>query len=190
MNQTNSKESFAKLKACILYACEKQDASNVLDSVKLNKVLWYADTAAYLQNGESITGSRYIRKPKGPVAYAPAAVKDFAAHGALTLGRRFDEASGAWLETYEVTHTGQQVEDRFGEDGEAQIMLSDRDKERLDRAFKTACVDHTSQSISEKTHGEIWNLAKDGEDIPLYAIYAERLGQITKTHIHDAAPTA
>jgi hypothetical protein len=34
--------------------------------VKLNKILWKADTGHYVQYGEPITGARYVKRPSGP----------------------------------------------------------------------------------------------------------------------------
>lgn len=192
MNTTRlrSDNGFAKLKSCILYACEKQDSANgMLDGVQLNKVLWYADTSAFIATGRSITGSRYIRKPRGPVAkFAPAAIKALVSDGFLTAGKRHDDASRVWLDTYEVAHVGggRVVDDDDEIDADDLIELSDVERGFLDRAFRTACLDHDSKSISERTHAEIWNLAGEGEEIPLHAIYAERLGKITATHIQHA----
>src|SRR5262245_20535953 len=58
-----------KLKRLIHYIAYRcMDRPHVLDSVKMNKALYYADQAAYLTTGVPITGSRYIKKPLGPVS--------------------------------------------------------------------------------------------------------------------------
>jgi hypothetical protein len=194
MNTTHpqSSNSFAKLKSSILYLCERQDsASALLDSVQLNKMLWYADTEAFLAAGRSITGSRYVRKPRGPVAkFAPAAIKGLVSGAFLTVGKRHDDVNGIWLDTYEVSHIGggRVVDDDDEIDADDLIDLSDAERGFLDRAFKRASLEHGSKSISERTHAEIWSLAVDGEEIPLHVIYAERLGKITATHIQHAFP--
>lgn len=176
MNTTNV-QNFEKLKACIVYACAKEQPDTAqLDHIKLNKVLWYSDAAAYAKSGVSITGGKYVRKKHGPVAkYMKSATEDLIRRNVLTAGKHFDSSRGAWVDVYNVTGSF--------EDG---AELSAEDKSYLDNAFRGACLAHDSVSISERTHGEIWELAHDGEEIPLYAMFAERLGQITSTHIKDA----
>ena len=40
--------------------------------------------------------------------------------------------------------------------------------------------------VSERTHGEIWQLAENDEELPLYTVFAERLGEVTAQHIELA----
>jgi Protein of unknown function (DUF4065) len=184
MNATSS-TNFEKLKACIVYACAKeQPVTAQLDHIKLNKVLWYSDAAAYAKTGVSITKGKYVRKKHGPVAkYMKSATDNLIRDGILTAGKHFDAARGAWVDVYNVTGS---LDDVYEETGDDAVRLSDSDKNYLDHAFRGACLANDSTTISERTHGEIWELALDGEEIPLYAMFAERLGQITQTHINDA----
>jgi hypothetical protein len=164
-----------KLKACIVYACHKAGAS--LDGVKLNKVLWYIDTASYMERGESVTAARYIRKPRGPVAsYMASAINQLEGNGVITTGRRFDPDQSAWLSEFTV-HDEALIEN-----------LTREETEYLNHAIKRVCRDHTSDAISERTHGEIWELAAEREEIPLYTMFAERLAPITEKDILAFAP--
>lgn len=187
MNAVNNKgaKALEKLQACILYACSKEQPSHAqLDHIKLNKVLWYSDTAAFMETGKSITGGRYLRKPHGPVArfMAPAALELKNAN-LLAFGKRFDPDRGIWLDTYEVIGD----ENSLDEDSELSLPeLTAKEKHYLDKAFEGACLSADTSTISERTHGEVWELAVNGEEIPLYAMYAESVGRITKEHV-DAA---
>ncbi len=49
------------------YVCARCQDPSLLGAVKLNKVLWYSDAAAYLALGSSITGATYIKRQFGPV---------------------------------------------------------------------------------------------------------------------------
>jgi hypothetical protein len=164
-----------KLKACIVYACHKAAAH--LDGVKLNKVMWYTDTASYMERGSSVTEARYIRKPRGPVAgYMASAIIQLEERGIITTGRRFDPEHGVWLSEFTVH--------------EASIAngLTAEEKGYLDHAIKRVSRDHTSHAISERTHGEIWELAAEREEIPLYTMFAERAARITEKDILAFAP--
>lgn len=183
---TTTPDTLGKLKACIFYACNKEQPEHAqLDHIKLNKVLWYSDTASYMESGKSITGGRYVRKPHGPVAkYMIPATQELMAQGILTSGKRYDADRGMWVDTYEVI--GESAIADEDDDVTPLPQLSNKEKEYLDHAFKGACLATDSNTISERTHGEIWELATNGEDIPLYAMYAESKGKIKQSHI-DAA---
>src|SRR5438045_2644254 len=59
-----------KFRELVLYLADKavQDDEKTYDEVKLQKLLWIADSLAYVRLGASITGATYIRKARGPVA--------------------------------------------------------------------------------------------------------------------------
>ena len=40
--------------------------------------------------------------------------------------------------------------------------------------------------VSERTHGEIWQLAENDEELPLFTAFAERLGDVTAKHLEMA----
>ena len=160
---------FRKLAEAIYHICNNAaNHPDKLDQIKLNKVLWYADARAYLLRGESITGDTYIKKAFGPVArHNRAAVEQLEAAGALRRGRSAS-GSGFWNTHFDVT----------GE--HPRESLSDEEVEIIDGVYH-AIVEgsDTSMGISERTHGEIWQLATNGEELPLYTVFAERLGEVT-----------
>ena len=48
----------------------------------------------------------------------------------------------------------------------------------VDAAFEHVCLDHTAKSISEETHGIIWEIAQMGEEIPLATVFASDVGEV------------
>ena len=186
MKVSTNVANFERLKACIVYACAKEQPETAqLDHIKLNKVLWYSDAASYVANGVAITGGKYVRKKHGPVSkYMKSATEDLIKTGVLKGGKHFDAARGAWIDVYNVVGSLEQVYESA--EDETSVRLSDQDKSYIDHAFRGVCLGSDSNTISERTHGEIWELAHDGEEIPLYAMFAERLGKITATHMKDA----
>lgn len=178
MNSTMNQRvtSFDKLKACVLYACSK-DANHegCLDHIKLNKVLWYSDAASYMATGKSISDVRYIRKPNGPVARLMSPVMaELQKNEQIKAGKQFDSARGMWVDTYEFV----------GGQDETYTLSSD-EKRYIDNAFNGVCQ-HGTYAISERTHGEVWESAQNSEEIPLYAMFAEQVGKITRAHIELA----
>jgi antitoxin SocA-like protein len=65
-----------KFKELIVYLWELGEGDERLGATKLNKLLWYADKAAYLRSGRTITGARYIHLPDGPAPAAMVPVRD------------------------------------------------------------------------------------------------------------------
>lgn len=61
-----------RLLETILYLCEKSAEDEHFGRTKLNKLLWFADAAAFVRLGESITGGKYQKLSAGP---APVAMK-------------------------------------------------------------------------------------------------------------------
>ena len=173
-------QAFEKLKACIAYACSKDgDQEGKLDHIKLNKVMWYSDAASYMETGKSISDVRYIRKPNGPVARLMSpAMEELQQLGQISGGKKFDERRGMWIDTYE--YVGGELPA-----GQCLAALSAEEKAYIDHAFKGVC-NHDTPAISDRTHGEIWELAQNGEDLPLYAMFAEKVDAITPRHIQIA----
>ena len=167
---------FRKLAEAIYHICERASAHpDSLDQIKLNKVLWYADARAYLQRGESITGDTYIKKPFGPVArHNRVAVEQLEAARALRRGRSAS-GSGFWNTHFDMT--GDYTRE----------SLSDEEVEIIDDVYRVIVEGNlTSMDVSERTHGEIWQLAENDEELPLYTVFAERLGEVTAQHIELA----
>ncbi|MCK4224543.1 MAG: SocA family protein [candidate division Zixibacteria bacterium] len=54
------------LKELILYIANRLTLHPKFGATKLNKILFYSDFIAYAELGDSITGERYWRLPKGP----------------------------------------------------------------------------------------------------------------------------
>lgn len=164
---------FKKLTEAIYHICEKASTNpDSLDQIKLNKVLWYADARAYLQRGESITGDTFIKKPFGPVAqHNRVAVEQLKTAGVLRLGRSAS-GSGHWNTHFDLT-------------GEfPRESLSEEEAEIIDSVYRYIVEGNlTSMDVSERTHGEIWQLAENNEELPLYTVFAERLGEVTAEHI-------
>ncbi len=62
-------DTLHRLREAILYVCQKCKGDERFSATKLNKILWLADTRAYLELGQPLTGSEYIRLPYSPAPY-------------------------------------------------------------------------------------------------------------------------
>lgn len=62
-----------RLREMILYVADKSTADDNFGSVKLNKILYFADFTAFAVIGRPITGAEYVRREHGP---CPRKLKD------------------------------------------------------------------------------------------------------------------
>ena len=163
--------AFAKLVEAIHYICDKAaDEPEKLDQIKLNKILWYSDAQAYMSSGLAITGERYIKKPFGPVARRNRiAVEDLEKRGMLRRGRSAS-GSGSWNTHFDVI------------ENYAPVALTDDERRVIDDVY-SAIVDGHSMTISDRSHGGIWMLADNGEDLPLFTVFAEEIGEVSDEHM-------
>lgn len=158
--------NYDKLRDAIHYVCERNTAlGGTLDDVKLNKVLWYADALMYMTRGQPITGARYIRKPRGPVAKnRNKAVTELLENKCIIEGKV--DASGRWPPTLDSIKSADRS--RF----------APADLQMLDRVYDYVDAEST-RAISEQSHGNVWRLAREGEEIPLFTVFAEAMGEPT-----------
>lgn len=164
--------NYEKFKDLVHYICHMADRDE-LGATKLNKILWYSDMVTYINRGESLTGSVYIKRQFGPVPKdVLRALDDLSVEGKMFVR--------------DVSY--------FGNTKREYISLAEPDINRFDapeislvaNIMHDICHHHTAASISEAAHDIIWKLAGIGEEIPYYAIYGAQLGEITEEDIQWA----
>jgi hypothetical protein len=154
-----------KLKALVHYICDKATDPSVLGAVKLNKVLWYSDSIGYVVFGRSITGETYVKRQHGPVPrHIVGVVNALVEEGKIARGR--------------VDHFGHYKNEYISIRDSNLGMFSAEEISLVDEAFEHVCLSHTAKSISEETHGVIWQLAEMGEEIPLATVFATDVGEL------------
>jgi len=163
MEEQMSKGKFKAMVHYIVHEC--QDDPKQLGSVRLNKALWFTDLISYQMNGSSITGEKYVKRMRGPV---PKTI----------------------LATLEELQKERKIliqEPEYQFDSRRYILLSKPDDDILNEDEKNlvkSVIDfvcrHKASEISEITHDEVWDVAKEGEEIPLFATLAAGQGAITK----------
>ena len=154
-----------KLKALVHYVCEKAEDPACLGAIKLNKVLWYADSIFFKIHGTSITGETYVKRQFGPVPrHIVGIIDDLVAENKIARGR--------------VDHFGH-VKSEFIAIAQASVdEFTAPEIQVIDSAFEHVCLNHTAKSISEETHGVIWEIANMGEPIPLSTVFAAEVGEV------------
>jgi hypothetical protein len=147
-----------KFKRLVQYIAWKAGKRDWFGATKLNKVLWFADARLFVLRGTPITGATYIREKFGPVPkqYMPI--------------RSELEKDGL----IKVTKEGALVRVVAFERPDMSILTLDEIK-TVDYWIDHIDRQHTAKSISDETHDYAWNIAGMGEELPLYAILAERI---------------
>lgn len=138
-----------KFKEMVLYICHKSPP-NKLGRVKLNKILWFSERFAYDFWGETMTGENYIKKPRGPVAEH--------------LGEVEEELKQEGL--LKVSETPEFVNTRYRCKHEPNInLLTEKEIAYIDMVVDSICNNHTSVTISNVTHDDVWKNASMGETL-------------------------
>jgi hypothetical protein len=148
-----------KLKQLVHYVCDIAPDPRQLGATKLNKILFYADTQAYLETGSPSTGETDVKQKLGPVPK----------HIGEILAELKAEEAVAISEERLAFNVYQEAPYR------QRMFLSLREPE-LDRftAKEIHIVDavvheitelHTATSISEKSHDIFWDITEYGEEI-------------------------
>jgi hypothetical protein len=151
-----------KFKALVHYVIQKCDDPNRLGSVRLNKILWYSDVAAYLSTGAPVTGAQYVKKDYGPVPRSiTRTLNELEAEKQISI--KHPEEAFAPREFRSLAET---------DEG----MFSDVERGMIDQILSDICTNHTASSISDLTHDVIWKAADEGEEIPLQAMLVSREG--------------
>ncbi|MBT3039121.1 MAG: SocA family protein [Candidatus Thiodiazotropha sp. (ex Codakia orbicularis)] len=151
----------AKFKAMVHYVCRKMATdSKSLGATKLHKVLWFSDGYNYTRRGVPMSGEKYIKHDYGP----------FSTHLAEVVHELEGEHK---LRTGESQHYGKTKKDFIGVGVVDTSSLTERELRILDENIDSICYGHTANSISEKSHDEIWEMAYQFEQIPYEALIAK-----------------
>jgi hypothetical protein len=147
-----------KFKRLVHYIVWKVGKHDWFGATKLNKVLWFVDARAYTLTGRPITGETYTRGEFGPVPKHILPVQRELEHertiritkeGRLTRIIALSPARPNWFSVDEL--------------------------QTIDWWANHIAKDHTAASISEQTHDYAWEIAKQGEELPLYAYRVARI---------------
>jgi hypothetical protein len=146
-----------KLTEAIHYVCRRMATRpEQLGAVKLQKILWYVDVRSYGATGKTVTGALFVKGKYGPYTLAATpAIRE------LVRERRLHADTEEYFDNEKTWLIGK------GETNKT--VFSARELTWLEEVTKDICECHTAQSISEKSHGPIWQMASYGEEIPFEA---------------------
>jgi hypothetical protein len=147
-----------KFKKLVLYIAWKAGRRDWFGATKLNKVLWFSEARFFVLHGTPITGATYIREKHGPVPKQIMPIRaELESAGEI---RVFKEGNLIRI----TTDTKPDLSIFTKEE----LQIVDYWIEHIDK-------DHTATSISDESHDYAWDIAQMGEEVPLYAILANRI---------------
>jgi Protein of unknown function (DUF4065) len=128
-----------------------------LGATKLNKVMWFADLISHKVTGKTITGQTSYRKLQyGPVPNEMVSV----------LRSLMDD--GAIVKREVPTPLGSRHEYVWIKEPELDLF-SAQEIDIINQMIDWVCNDHTASSISEFTHGPLWEETLMGDQIDIGA---------------------
>jgi hypothetical protein len=147
-----------KLKRLIHYVAWKAGKRDWFGATKLYKVLWFADARQFVLTKKPITGAVYIREKHGPVPKdGMTARRELEGDGAIKTAKEGKLTRIIALSEPDVS------------------MFSQEELKVVDFWIKYIDKEHTAESISDHSHDYAWDIAKMGEELPLFAILANRI---------------
>ena len=153
-----------KLKALVHFVIDSCPDPALLGAVRLNKTLWFSDVLAFKHTGVGISGATYIKKPHGPVArLTVACLNELVADRAIQV-------------TEPQTFYGARV---YRSLREPDVHILSEDEMELVKFVLNTLLGYTATDVSEMSHDRIWDMADDGEEIPLYATLGASKGRVT-----------
>lgn len=160
-----------KLGEMIVYVATKCGDDPNFGATKLNKILYFADMISYLNYGEPITGTEYMRLGQGPVPKRLLPVRDvYQKNGDIGLA----------VKSYYGKEQHRVIAQRLAN----LDIFKPRDIAIVDEVIADLW-DKNASDVSELSHGIAWRIAKEKESIPYQAAYLSDEG-ITKEDIERA----
>ena len=156
-----------KLKETVHFVCRHAPSPELLGAVKLHKILWLLDGEIFRIWGQSSTGERYIKKPWGPWStHADKVIHELEHEGRLRVE--------------EVDYFEKPKKQYYAKGESNESLFKPRELRVLRDAIEIVCLEHTAESISDKTHDRIWEIAELNEEIPHHALLVKNLLPITE----------
>lgn len=152
----SSEETRDKLRELTLYISQRCESDPNFGLTKLYKIILFGDVTSYLKFGESITGTAYMKQPFGPVPLHMIQVLE------------------AMQQNNEIVIRYEPISIRHNQKRIIPIRPANVDSFRprdiaLIEDIIHECKYDNARTISDKSHGKAWELAKIGEIIPYEA---------------------
>ena len=148
-----------KFKELVVYIADQCRGDPAFGVVKLNKLLYLADFAAYAKLGKSITGAKYIKLERGP---APSRM--------LETRRDMEQAQEIWVQR--GSHEGRLAQDRIVPRRVADVSVFEEGELAIVDETIAAFREDNATQISDFSHESVgWQIADLQEAIPYETVF-------------------
>lgn len=162
-----------KFKNLVHYVIWKTSGKDGFGATKLYKVLWFSEARAYVLRKRPIAGATYIREEHGPVPKLARQIRsELVAEGRISEFLIDRGKYKGWVFKSLVPPP--------------KDFLTSEDRQDVDWWIKHIDEDHSATSISDFSHDYGWEIAKRGEELPLYSVLAERFREPSDQEIEIA----
>lgn len=168
------REKFKRLFHYIVWKAGKKDG---FGATKLYKVLWFSEARTYVLTGKPIAGASYIREKHGPVPRLAVPIRKELVN---------EKAIKAWKDKYYDFEMWCFEALRPPDTS----LFSDTELRTVNHWIKCIDEEHTAKSISDESHDYAWEIAKMGEELPFYAMLAERVREPSDEELERAKELA
>jgi hypothetical protein len=148
-----------KLMRLVHYVAWKAGRRDWFGATKLYKVLWFADARQYALTGKPITGETYIREKHGPIP-----------RHAMRIRAVLEKAG-----IIRVTKEGKLTRITADTAPVVKSLFSPDELKTVDYWIECIDKEHTAASISDATHDYAWEIASNGEELPLFSAFVSRI---------------
>lgn len=143
-----------KLTAAVSYLAERSRHDDSFGTIKLVKLLYYADCAAYLRTGQPITGATYIHMEHGPYP------EDW-----QSMLRQLEREEIVRINVEDIQGNYRRRRPVVGASASSEL-LTETDRALLDEQLHRF-ADFNAGQIEEYSHDELgWHVTTHGEVIP------------------------
>lgn len=149
-------------------AYQTKDNPKDLGATKLNKILWYIDMYSFLNTGETLTSTKYIKQQRAPVP-------EWAC-----LSQALDNLKRDNKVTISETEFYGHMKAHYVANTEPHGEFTEEQKKLMNEVIKLITKNYTASSISELSHDDIWYMAEVGEELPIRTCLVSKQGQVTE----------
>lgn len=145
---------WTKFKAVIHYVCDSfSETPASLGKVKLQKILWNSDRAAFLKFGKAISGATYVKMPEGPAT--------------PSLGEALAELEREKKLKIRTTSNGPFTQYMYLSLEEASDSLLTKQEIRIIDSWIRYAAPKTAKQLSKESHDLTWEMYEMGDEIDL-----------------------
>lgn len=168
---TRTKDRFNRdrFRDLVHYICWVCDNPRTLGVKRLGRVLWYSERNVYLETGRWLSGATYLRQQSGPYPRPlEPMLQELEAGGAIA--RRVADRSDDFDLLFAVRRPD------LSQFRPEEISI-------VEAVIRVVCLEARGTVAHQAGHDQVWQIARIGEPLPYYTVFAGRPADILPADI-------